>query len=228
MFKKRLFLYFLIGVFLFLISSKIFPKHFDKVSIFIFSLENKILSLVKSTKTKNLCEEKYFLLLKELAELKSRQPLDIPHYTLSEKYNLINVEVIKNSPFGFLYLKNYPFAHEGDIVVDSYSILVGRVKEVKDNIVLVEKINKPGMVFNLMDSEDNLLGVGETSVNGFIEINSPFLEEIKSNYVFTAGNDNIFPRGLLVGEIVQKKKDYLLILPLADPYFEVKILKPKL
>ncbi len=228
--RKFLFLYFILGLLIFFVFQ--WPLKDKAESIHSFSLklqkfyQNLIKSILPFKEESNPWQEKYFSLLKELGELKLKlsQGQDLSKTVIN--YQKLEIEVLKDTPFGILYLEKYPEAREGDVVVDQNLMLIGRVKEIGKDFVLVEKITKPGFIFNLIDAEDNFLGTGETSANGFIEIRSPYLsEKPKSKYVFSGGGDGIFPKNLFVGEIIKFSEDALIIRSLAEAYFKVYILR---
>lgn len=229
--KKFLLFYLIFGLILFFLFQLPLRNFKEGLNYFSLTFQKALdrISLISFFRRDSYWQAKYFSLLRELGALK----LKLQGITTSTRqaapfpYQKVTAEILHDTPFGNIYLAFYPAAKEGDVVVDQNLVLLGRVKKVTKDYVLVEKITKPGLIFNLIDSDNNFLGIGETLANGFIEIKSPYLsQKPKSRYVFTGGGDGVFPKNLLVGEIVKQTKDSFIIRSLADAYFQVIILRP--
>lgn len=230
-FQKKLLFLFVFGIFIMILFNFLFPEQGKKLFTYSLIIQYQIKKLFQPLFSSNndILQEKYFNLLQELTLLKTRLQKELPLKSVSDNqfsYHKLEVEVLKDAPFGYLYIKPYDSAKEGDIVVDRNLVLVGRVQRVENDYVVVEKITKPGLLFNLIDIEDNFIGIGETLANGFIQVETPYLKEPSNLYVFTGGNDGLFPKNLLVGEIIKQNQNSLIIRSLADVYFSVYILKP--
>lgn len=203
---------FLISVFLFLISSKTFAYQKDLFSFsldwqsFIKSILNKI-NLI-NYKSDNVYKEKYYALLKELAEIKMflKDYKEIDNFSNQIKSylpHIIEANVLKIDNFGNIYVSNPSInVKEGFLVVDKNLVLIGKIKEVNDNYLVLTSLDKPGIEFSVSDINGDLLGIAKTISNGFIEVN--FIDKnfnIKINdFIFTYG-DNYYPSNFLVATV---------------------------
>jgi cell shape-determining protein MreC len=158
----------------------------------------------------NFYKEKYYELLQELAKLKLtlKQVKETEIISQKEKYlpNLISTNILKNDSFGYIYAEN-PGVKEGAIVLDKNWTLVGKVSKITKNYLIITSLNVPGLEFNTANIDGELLGLGKTISNGFLEINYVKPEtQIKINdFVLTYGDDN-FPSGFLVGTVKKINK----------------------
>jgi cell shape-determining protein MreC len=155
-------------------------------------------------------KEKYYELLQELAKLKLtlKQVKETEIISQREKYlpNLVSADILKIDSFGYIYAEN-PKVKEGTIVLDKNWTLVGKVSKITKNYLIITSLNVPGIEFNTANLDGELLGLGKTISNGFLEINYVKPEtQIKINdFVLTYGNDN-FPSGFLVGTVKKINK----------------------
>jgi cell shape-determining protein MreC len=155
-------------------------------------------------------KEKYYELLQELAKLKLtlKQIKETEIISQREKYlpNLIAADILKIDSFGYIYTEN-PKVKEGTIVLDKNWTLVGKVSKITKNYLIITSLNVPGLEFNTANIDGELLGLGKTISNGFLEINYVKPEtQIKINdFVLTYGDDN-FPSGFLVGTVKKINK----------------------
>jgi cell shape-determining protein MreC len=155
-------------------------------------------------------KEKYYELLQELAKLKLtlKQIKETEIISQREKYlpNLISADILKIDSFGYIYAEN-PKVKEGTIVLDKNWTLVGKVSKITKNYLIITSLNVPGLEFNIANIDGELLGLGKTISNGFLEINYVKPEtQIKINdFVLTYGDDN-FPSGFLVGTVKKINK----------------------
>jgi cell shape-determining protein MreC len=155
-------------------------------------------------------KEKYYELLQELAKLKLalKQFKETEIISQREKYlpNLISADILKIDSFGYIYTEN-PKVKEGTIVLDKNWTLVGKVSKITKNYLIITSLNVPGLEFNTANIDGELLGLGKTISNGFLEINYVKPEtQIKINdFVLTYGDDN-FPSGFLVGTVKKINK----------------------
>jgi cell shape-determining protein MreC len=155
-------------------------------------------------------KEKYYELLQELAKLKLtlKQVKETEIISQREKYlpNVVSADILKTDSFGYIYAEN-PGVKEGAIVLDKNWTLVGKVSKITKNYLLITSLNVPGLEFNTANIDGELLGLGRTISNGFLEINYVKPEtQIKINdFVLTYGDDN-FPSGFLVGTVKKINK----------------------
>jgi len=155
-------------------------------------------------------KEKYYELLQELAKLKLtlKQIKETEIISQREKYlpNLISADILKIDSFGYIYAEN-PKVKEGTIVLDKNWTLIGKVSKITKNYLIITSLNVPGLEFNTANIDGELLGLGRTISNGFLEINYVKPEtQIKINdFVLTYGDDN-FPSGFLVGTVKKINK----------------------
>jgi cell shape-determining protein MreC len=162
------------------------------------------------SKGEDFYKEKYYELLQELAKLKLtlKQVKETEIISQREKYlpNLISADIFKNDSFGYIYAEN-PGVKEGAIVLDKNWTLVGKVSKITKNYLIITSLNVPGIEFNTANIDGELLGLGKTISNGFLEINYVKPEaQIKINdFVLTYGDDN-FPSGFLVGTVKKINK----------------------
>jgi cell shape-determining protein MreC len=159
---------------------------------------------------KDIYKEKYYELLQELAKLKLtlKQIKETEIISQKEKYlpNLISADILKIDSFGYIYAEN-PKIQENTIVLDKNWTLVGKVNKITKNYLIITSLNVPGIEFNAANINGELLGLGKTISNGFLEINYVKPEtQIKINdFVLTYGDDN-FPSGFLVGTVKKINK----------------------
>jgi len=158
----------------------------------------------------DLYKEKYYELLQELAKLKLtlKQFKETEIISQREKYlpRLIEADILKIDSLGYIYSEN-PKAGEGSIVLDKNWILVGKVAKIGKNYLIISSLNVPGIEFNVANIEGELLGLGKTISNGFLEINyvRPEIGVKLNDFVLTYGDDN-FPSGFLVGTVKKINK----------------------
>lgn len=97
-----------------------------------------------------------------------------------------------------------------DSVVVSGTSLIGRVYEAGDNYAKVLSIidNKSNISFELLNHEKNYQGIIEHTDNGLLEGNlfEPNAEVTVGEKIITSGL-GIYPRGLIIGTIVENYKD---------------------
>ncbi|GIW67296.1 MAG: hypothetical protein KatS3mg096_164 [Candidatus Parcubacteria bacterium] len=158
-------------------------------------------------------KEKYYELLQELAKLKLtlKQIKETEIITNREKYlpNLTEAKILKIDPLGYIYAEN-PGIKEEAIVLDQNWSLVGKVVKVSKNYLVVASLNLPGIEFNTANIDGELLGLGKTISNGFLEVNfiDPKLKIKINDFVLTYGDDN-YPSGFLVGTVNKINKTQL-------------------
>jgi cell shape-determining protein MreC len=155
-------------------------------------------------------KEKYYELLQELAKLKLtlKQVKETEIISQKEKYlpHLVSVDILKTDSLGYIYAEN-PGVKEGTIVLDKNWTLAGKVGKITKNYLIIASLNVPGIEFNTANIDGELLGLGKTISNGFLEINYVKPEtQIKINdFVLTYGDDN-FPSGFLIGTVKKINK----------------------
>ena len=204
---KNIFLIFVLSLVLFWVSSQ---AKTEEEPLFNFSLNFQKLiknfwqKIFPSTE-EDFYKEKYYELLKELAKLKLslKQIKETEIISQREKYlpYLVPADILKIDSLGYIYAEN-PGAKEGTLVLDKNWALVGKVTKIAKNYLIITSLNVPGIEFNVANVEGELLGLGKTISNGFLEINYVKPETgIKLNdFVLTYGDDN-FSSGFLVGTV---------------------------
>jgi len=155
-------------------------------------------------------KEKYYELLQELAKLKLalNQIKETEIVLNREKYlpNLIEAEIFKVDSYGYIYTEKKT-SKQGTIVLDKNWALVGKVTKVSKNFLVITSLNVPGIEFNAMNLDGQLLGLARTISNGFLEINfvDPKIDIKPNDFVLTYGDDN-FPSNFLVGTVSKINK----------------------
>jgi cell shape-determining protein MreC len=209
---KNIFLIFILSLILFWISSQ---AKAQEEPLFDFSLNFQ--KLIKNFQQKlfpsteeDFYKEKYYQLLQELAKLKLtlKQVKETEIIAQREKYlpNLVSADILKVDSFGYIYAEN-PKVKEGTLVLDKNWALVGKVTKITKNYLIVTSLNVPGIEFNTANLDGELLGLGKTISNGFLEINyvKPEIQVKLNDFILTYGDDN-FPSGFLVGTVKKINK----------------------
>lgn len=241
MFKKRkkILISLFLGAVFFLLSTQTTLADLEN-NLFYLSLNfQKIIkdffSKFQIIKTEDPYKEKYFLLLEELARLRlalenlEDKKTDIATSTYQDK--LMEVSVLKKGENGYFYISNFEKIKEGQLVLDRNRVLIGRVEKVFKNYSLVKSLLVGDWKFNLANFQGELLGLGTTLSNGFLEIKfAPLKTEIKDNELIITYGDDVFTSGFLVGfvdEVIVSKKEKRVIVRLlanfnSDKFFVLK------
>jgi len=208
---KNIFIIWLLAIIIFFVGSKTLAQ---TEPIFLFSLNwQKIIRdfwLKIFPPTEDSYKEKYYELLQELAKLKLalNQIKETEIIANRQKYlpNLVEAEIFKIDSSGYLYTER-KLSNLGTIVLDKNWALIGKVNQVSKNYSTVKTLNVPGIEFNAMNLDGQLLGLAKTISNGFLEINfvDPKIEIKPNDFVLTYGDDN-FPSGFLVGTVAKINK----------------------
>jgi cell shape-determining protein MreC len=209
---KNIFIIFLVGLIFYWLSSQALAQEEP-----VFNISLNFQKLIKNfwqkilpSREEDFYKEKYYELLQELAKLKLtlKQIKETEIISQREKYlpNLISADILKIDSFGYIYAEN-PKVKEGTIVLDKNWTLIGKVSKITKNYLIITSLNVPGLEFNTANIDGELLGLGKTISNGFLEINYVKPEtQIKINdFVLTYGDDN-FPSGFLVGTVKKINK----------------------
>ncbi|GEM_PF-998548 len=229
--KKFLIVYAIVAIIFLSNLNTTFARQYEKIYLFSLSFQgivNSILENIKSllpgTKSEEY-KEKYFNLLKELAQIKIAE---------QEKIFLKSLELIKSkypnstevkrisSAFGIIYAEFSKNVKEGSIVVDENWILIGKIRKVLSNYLEIISLNYPGLQFNVANLDGKLVGLANTTGLGYIEVNftEPDIKVKAGDLLITAGNDGIFPKGFLLGEVlkIEQKHNFqkLIISPLGN------------
>jgi len=209
---KNILVIFLLSLVFFWISSRSFAQE-EPIFNFSLNFQNLIKNFwqkISLSKGEDFYKEKYYELLQELAKLKLtlKQVKETEIISQKEKYlpNLISADILKIDSFGYIYTEN-PGTKEGNMVLDKNWTLVGKVSKITKSYLMIASLNVPGIEFNTANIDGELLGLGRTISNGFLEINYVKPEtQIKINdFVLTYGDDN-FPSGFLVGTVKKINK----------------------
>jgi len=213
-FHKKFILIYILIVLIFLGNfNKAIAEEYEKGNIIFLNFQNLSKNILKKIKEilpivqEDSYKEKYYKLLKQLAQIKLAE---------KEKIFLESIELIKkrypdssevkvvSSQFGIIYGYSEKPVKEGSIVIDENWILVGKVRRVlKGNYLEIISLNYPNVQFNVSNINGINIGLAKTTGLGYIEIN---FVEAKTNLkvgdiLITGGEDQVFPKGFLVGEI---------------------------
>jgi len=229
--KKFLIIYVITSLIFLSNFNTAFAKQYEKIYLFSLSLQSIISSFLENIKSilpgvkSDEYKEKYFNLLKELAQIKIAE---------QEKIFLKSLELIKSkypnstevkkisSGFGIIYAEFSKNVKEGSLVVDENWILIGKVRKVLNNYLEIISLNYPGLQFNVANLDGKLIGLANTTGLGYIEVNftEPDFKIKTGDLLITAGNDEVFPKGFLIGEVVkvEQKPNFqkLIISPLGN------------
>ncbi len=124
--------------------------------------------------------------------------------------------------FGIIYGSYHSSLQQNSIALDENWILVGKIRKITKEYVEIITLNHPGLQFNVANLSEELIGLAKTTGLGYIEVD--FVDPKKDikigDLILTGGNDEIFPKGFLIGEVVKiETKGYfqkITILPLAN------------
>jgi cell shape-determining protein MreC len=209
---KNILIIFLLSLIFYWLSSQALAQEepIFNVSLNFQKLMKNFWQKILPSKEEDFYKEKYYELLQELAKLKLtlKQVKETEIISQKEKYlpNLVSADILKIDSFGYIYAENRG-VKEGTIVLDKNWTLVGKVSKITKNYLIITSLNVPGLEFNIANIDGELLGLGKTISNGFLEINYVKPEtQIKINdFVLTYGDDN-FPSGFLIGTVKKINK----------------------
>lgn len=211
MFRKKItifiFLFFL-GLSLIWINDKVVAgsDYFFYISLNWQNFLQNLLEKILPAKEKDVYKEKYYQLLEEFAKLKLMldQIKESSLVVNREKYlpNLVELDVLKVDAFGNVYVNFDKNLSENSIFLDKNWSLVGKIDKITKNYAVIKSLNSAGLEFNVSNLNRELLGLGRTLSNGFVEVNfvDPKIEIKENDFVLTYG-DEIFPAGFLVGTV---------------------------
>ncbi len=211
MFRKKITIFiflFILGLLLVLLSNKVLASsdYFFYISLNWQNFLQNLLDKILPAKEKDVYKEKYYQLLEEFAQLKLMldQIKESNLIVNREKYlpNLIELNVLKIDTFGNVYINFDKNLSENSIFLDKNWSLVGKISKITKNYAVIKSLNSAGLEFNVANLNRELLGLGRTLSNGFIEINfvDPKIEIKENDFVLTYGDEN-FPAGFLVGTV---------------------------
>jgi cell shape-determining protein MreC len=170
--KKFLIVYVIIALIFLSNFNTAFAKQYEKIYLLSLSLQSIISSFLENIKSilpgvkSDEYKEKYFNLLKELAQIKIAE---------QEKIFLKSLELIKSkypnstevkkisSGFGIIYAEFSKNVKEGSLVVDENWILIGKVRKVLNNYLEIISLNYPGLQFNVANLDGKLIGLANTT-----------------------------------------------------------------
>lgn len=177
------------------------------IQTFINQLKNKTKNLFFSDNDDEY-KEKYYKLLKNLAQLKLAEQENLFYQSLEllkKRFpKAIEVKVFSND-LGLIYTQiNEEINTSNAFAIDKNWLLIGKVIEKKDNYLKIASLNYAGFQFNVSDNSGNFLGLAKSTGLGYLVVDKidNKIKIEKGDLVLTAGNDNIFPAGFLVGEVV--------------------------
>lgn len=188
-------------------------KNYENAYLISFNFQSFINQL--KNKTKNLFfsddddeyKEKYYQLLKKLAQLKLAEQENLFYQSLEllkKRFpKAIEVKVFAND-LGLIYTQPAEEISANSFAIDRNWLLVGKITEKTNKYLKITSLNYAGFQFNVSDNNGNFLGLAKSTGLGYLVIdrveNDRKIE--KGDLILTAGNDNIFPAGFLVGEVV--------------------------
>ena len=204
---KSLFFICLISFLLFLLSQRVYAQ---QEILFTLSLDwqsfiQNFLQKFYFPKDADPYKEKYYELLQELAKLKLtlKQITEEKLIVDKEKYlpNIVESNILKVDTLGYIYVQN-PGIGKNTLVLDQNWSLVGKVVKITKDYLVIASLNVPGIEFNTADLNGQLVGLGKTISNGFVEINfvDPNLNLKINDFILTYGDDN-YPAGFVIGTI---------------------------
>ena len=217
MFKKKIknfFILTLIGLLLFLLSSKTILAQSEE-SLYFLSLNfqkffQDLIKKIFGQKEEDVYKTKYYQLLEELAKLKLtlKNIKETEIFEVKEKYlpKTEKVKVLKKDSLGYFYISNFPKISEDLIVLDKNWILVGKISKVFKDYSIVESLYVPNLEFNVQNINNELLGLAKTISNGFLEITfvDPKIEVNLNDFVLT--DKGYFPSGFVIGSVTKIQK----------------------
>ncbi len=223
MFRKKLTTFFVLMIFglalMFLSNKAMASDYLFKFSLGWQNFLQGLLDKILPPKEDDLYKEKYYQLLQEVAQLKMilAQIKESNLVVNREKYlpNLFELNVLKSDSFGYIYVDGDKNIKENSLFLDKNWNLVGKTEKITKNYVIIRSLNSAGLEFNVANLDGQLLGLGKTLSNGFLEVNfvDPKIEIKKYDFVLTYG-DEVFPAGFLVGtvdKIIKTAKDQKII-----------------
>lgn len=97
-----------------------------------------------------------------------------------------------------------------DMVIVLGDKLIGKIEKVEDEFSIVRTINSPELRVSVIDGKGNLgiIQGGEDASREVIYTPSVYNENISvGEKIYTSGISDIYPKGLLIGEIKEKSKE---------------------
>ena len=211
--------------------NKTLAVQYEKGYIVFLNFQNLSQTLIEKIKEffllkdENTYKEKYYNLLKQLAQIKIAE---------QEKNFLKSLELIKerypnavqakqiSSQFGIIYAYTEKNVKPNALVLDENWLLVGVVRKIiKPGYIEILSLNYPNLQFSVSNLDNVDIGLAKTSGVGYIEVN--FVDsktKVKTGDLLMTGGDDIFPKGFLVGEIykIENLGNFLklYVSPLAD------------
>ncbi|MEM5782163.1 MAG: rod shape-determining protein MreC [Candidatus Aenigmatarchaeota archaeon] len=216
-FKKFLLLYIIIILIFATNYNKTLAQEYSKIYIGGLSFQKIIQKIFLDIKKRlsiktDLYKEKYFELLKEIAQMKIAEKEEAFQKSLEYiklRYpNSTEVQLVYQGPVGVLYIKSKEKLKTNALVLDENWVLIGRIrKALAEDTYEVITLNHPGVQFNVANLEGKIIGLAKTTGLNYIEVDFVDLKtDIKIGDLITTGGDNIFPKSFLVGEIIDISK----------------------
>jgi len=181
-------------------------------------------------------KKKYFKLLREFSQLKlyQQEKLFLESFDLlKNKYPNASFIRVIDRQLGIIYTENYPTITNKSLVIDDKWILIGKVNKVQGaNYLKIISLLSPNLRFGVSDINGNFIGIAQSTGLGYLIINNldKKINIKEGDLVFTAGNDDFFPKGFLVGEISEIKELGLIknikIEPMGDFFADKLIILP--
>ncbi|GIW66265.1 MAG: hypothetical protein KatS3mg095_0163 [Candidatus Parcubacteria bacterium] len=187
-------------------------------------LKNKFIEFLSPTES-NYYKEKYYNLLKNLAQFKLAEKEEIFSKSLElfkKRFPQAEETKILSENFGIIFAQPLNNIKKDAFVIDKNWLLVGKVVEINDKYIKIISLNYANFQFNVSNLDGEYLGLAKSSGLGYLIIDKidSKINLNKGDLVTTYGNDDIFPSGFLVGEVVDiETKGYFKtakVIPLAD------------
>jgi len=224
-------IYIIVTIIFFFNFNPVFAKQYEKIYLLSLSFQSIINSILENIKSilpgakQDEYKEKYFNLLKELAQIKiaEQEKIFLESLKLIKSKYPNSTEIKKiSSGLGIIYAEFQKGIKEDSLVVDENWILIGKVRKVLNNYIEIVTLNYPGLQFNVANLDGKLIGLAKTTGVGYIEVNftEPDIKIKTGDLLITGGNDEVFLKGFLVGEVVKidQKPNFqkLIISPLGN------------
>ncbi|GIW65884.1 MAG: hypothetical protein KatS3mg094_403 [Candidatus Parcubacteria bacterium] len=212
--NKIFFIYFLVFTLIYLSNlNYVLAKKYENIysySLNFQSLSNELKGSIKNllfSDDDNYYKEKYYNILKNLAQLKLAEKEKI----FSESLDLLKkrfpqAEEVKvlSSNLGIIYTQPVNELTQKSFVIDENWLLVGRVDEINNNYAKILSLNYSNLRFNVSNINGEYLGLAKSTGLGYLIVDKvdSKIEINNKDLIMTYGEDDIFPPSFLVGEVV--------------------------
>lgn len=167
-------------------------------------------------------KEKYYQLLKKIAQLKIVEQEKIFNESLDLlKKRFPNAQEVKgfSKNLGLIYAQYKENLSDKAFVVDSNWLLVGKVDSLTGKYLKIISLNYAGFQLGVSTLEGQFLGLAKSTGLGYLIVDKVDvnINIDKDDFIMTAGNDELFPKGFLVGQVFKVE---------SSPYFKKVYIYP--